>query len=174
VSAVQPLRISAHGLALAVPPGWEGRIRRQEVPGGAVARDQAQFRAHAVLHLADFPLPAERGDFGSGAVETMQSDHAFIALIEYHSSSAGTALFGSALGMPRELSTHDFSPRQLQRTIAGQAGTQRFFVEGNRAFCLYVVLGSMADRARAVPKVNAVLPVITIASPLPPQQLEAM
>lgn len=174
MSAVQPLRISAHGLALAVPPGWEGRIRRQQVPSVDVTGDRAQFRAHAVLHAADFPLPEERGDFGSGAVETMDSGNAFIALIEYHSSSAGTVLFRSALGMPRELSTQDFSPRQLQRTIAGQAGTQRFFVEGNRAFCLYVVVGSMADCARVVPKVNAALSAITIATPLPPQRLEAM
>ena len=168
------MRISAYGLGLDVPSGWEGRIRRQPLPSGAEASDRAQVRAHPVLHAADFPLPEERGDFGSGVVETMQSGHAFIALVEYHSSSAGTALFGSGLGMPRELSTQDFSPRQLQRTIAGQAGTQRFFVEGNRAFCLYVVLGSMADRARAVPRVNAVLPGITIATPLPTGLLEAM
>ena len=171
---MQPLRISAHGLALEVLPGWEGRIRRQQVPSGAVTSDRAQIRAHAVLHAADFPLPEERGDFGSGAVETMQAGHAFIALIEYHSSSVGTALFGSGLGMPRELSTEDFSPRQLQRTIAGQAGTQRFFVEDGRAFCLYVVLGSMDDRARVVPRVNAVLSAITIAAPVPPEWLEAM
>ncbi len=170
MSAVQPLRISAHGLALEVPPGWEGRIRRQQVPSS----DPTELRAHAVLHAADFPLPPERGDFGSGAVETMQSGHAFVALVEYHSSSAGTALFASGAGMPRELSTEDFSPRQLQRTIAGQAGTQRFFVEDGRAFCLYVVLGSMADRARAVPRVNAVLSAITIATPVAPEWLEAM
>jgi len=168
------MRISAHGLGLHVPPGWEGRIRRQQLPDGAPTSDRAQLRAHAVLHAADFVLPEERGDFGSGAVETMQSCHAFIALVEYHSSSVGTALFGSGLGIPRELSTDDFSPRQLQRTIAGQAGIQRFFVEGGRAFCLYVVLGSMAHRARVVPRVNAVLPAITISAPVPPEWIEAM
>lgn len=166
--------ISAHGLGLDVPSGWEGRIRRQALPSGAATSDRAQVRAHAVLHASNFPLLEERGDFGSGAVETMHSGHAFIALVEYHSSSVGTALFGSDVGMPRELSTGDFSPRQLQRTIAGQAGTQRFFVEDGRAFCLYVVLGSMADRARVVPLVNAVLPAITIAAPVPPEWLEAM
>ena len=168
------MRISAHGLDFHVPAGWEGRIRRQHAPSGATASERAEFRAHAVLHAADFLLPEERGDFGSGAVEKMSSGHAFIALVEYHASSAGTALFGSGTGMPRELSTEDFSPRQLQRTIAGQAGTQRFFVEDGRAFCLYVVLGSMAERALAVPRVNAVLPAITIAAPVPPEWLEAM
>jgi hypothetical protein len=168
------MRISAHGLDFDVPAGWEGRIRRQHAPSGATGSERAQFRAHAVLHAADFQLPEERGDFGSGAVETMSSHHAFVALVEYHSSSAGTALFGSGLAMPRELSTEDFSPRQLQRTIAGQAGAQRFFVEDGRAFCLYVVLGSMADRALVVPRVNAVLQAITIAAPVPPEWLEAM
>ena len=168
------MRISAHGLGLEVPSGWEARIRKQLLPSGARTPEAAQLRAHAVLHAANFPLLEERGDFGSGAVETMQSGHAFIALVEYHSSSVGTALFGSGVGMPRQLSTEDFSPRQLQRTIAGQAGTQRFFVEDGRAFCLYVVLGIMADRARVVPKVNAVLPAITIAAPVPPAWLEAM
>ena len=159
------MRISAHGLDIDVPSGWEGRIRKG--PHGT------QFRSHAVLHAADFPLSEERGDFGSGAVETMGAGHAFIALIEYDASSAGTALFASG-GMPRELRTDDFSPRQLQRTIAGQAGTQHFFVEEGRAFCLYVVLGSMAARGHVVPRVNAVLPTIRIAAPIPPEQLEAM
>ena len=104
----------------------------------------------------------------------MRSGHAFIALVEYHSSSAGTALFASGVAMPRELSTEEFSPRQLQRTIPGQAGAQRFFVEAGRAFCLYIVLGSMADRARVVPRVNAVLPGITISAPVPPDWAEAM
>ena len=168
------MRISAHGLTLDVPEGWEGRIRRQQLPSGAATSERAEFRAHPVLHASDFPLPEERGDFGSGAVESMQSGHAFLALVEYHSSSAGTALFRSGVGMPRELTTEDFSARQLQRTIPGQGGTQRFFVVDGRAFCLYVVLGSMAERARVVPRVNAVLGAITISEPVPPEWLEAM
>jgi hypothetical protein len=51
----------------------------------------------------------------------------------------------------------DFSPAQLQRTIPGQSGTQYFFSEGGRAFCLYVVLGSHARRAHLVRKVRDVL-----------------
>lgn len=168
------MRISAHGLALDVPAGWEGRIRKHHVPDGVETSVTPKFRSHAILHAADFPLPAERGDFGSGAVESMRSSQAFLALVEYHSSSVGNALFASGAGMPRELDTGDFSPRQLQRTLAGQAGAQRFFVDHGRAFCLYVVLGSMAGRARAVPRVNAALAAITIGAPTPPDWAEAM
>ncbi len=167
------MRISAHGLAVDLPTGWEGRIRRQPLPVEAGCADTPKFRSHAMLHAADFPLPDERGDFGSGAVETMRSHHAFIALVEYGSGSAGTALFASG-GMPRELRTDEFSGRQLQRTLRGQGGVQRFFVEEGRAFCLYVVLGSMADRGRVVPRVNAVLSAISISAALPPEWLEAM
>jgi hypothetical protein len=167
------MRISAHGLALEVPTGWEGRIRRATLPVEAAGTDSPQFRANAILHAADFPLPDERGDFGSGAVETMRSNHAFLALVEYGSASAGTALFASGR-MPRELGTDDFSSRQLQRTLRGQGGLQRFFVEEGRAFCLYVVLGSMADRSRVVPRVNAVLSAISISAAVPPEWLEAL
>ena len=168
------MRISAHGLAMDLSPGWEGRIRKHRLPERAGPSCTPAFRSHAVLHAANFPLPAERGDFGSGAVERMRPLHAFLALVEYHASAAATALFAPGEGMPRRLDPGDFSPRQLQRTLAGQAGAQRFFVEAGRAFCLYVVLGSMADRARVVPMVNAVLPAITIAAPVPPEWAEAM
>jgi len=149
------VRISAFGLALDAPPGWDVRIRRHQ---------QASARTHPVLHTANFALPEERGDFGSGAVEGMGPGQAFVALIEYHPGSARSALFSSNAGMPRYVGTGDFSPRQLQRTIPGQGGTQVFFVEGGRAFCLYIVLGSMANRGRVVPRVNATLHSIEIVS----------
>ena len=163
------MRIDAYGLGLEVPTGWEGRIRRQVLP----PETAPEFRSHAVLHAGDFALPDERGDFGSGAVEGLRPSQAFFALVEYDASSAGTALFASS-GMPRELRTDEFSSRQLQRTLRGQGGVQRFFVEEDRAFCLYVVLGSMAERSRVVPRVNAVLETVTIAAAVPPELLEAL
>ncbi len=188
------MRISRFGLALDAPPGWDARIRRhrpavepatsahdlspsdarilgvhRNTGAGVVARPE--LRVHPVLHAADFALPEERGDFGSGAVETMRSDQAFVALVEYHRDSAGTALFSSQLGMPRQMGADDFSPRQLQRTIRGQGGAQVFFVEAGRAFCLYVVLGSMANRHQVVPRVNVALSAIEIVSPVPHESL---
>ena len=163
------MKLSAHGLALDLPTGWEGRIRRERLPAGA----SPTLRSHAVLHAGDFPLPDDRGDFGSGAVESLASSQAFVALVEYGAGSAGAALF-AAIGMPRELGADEFGPRQLQRTLPGQGGVQRFFVEEGRAFCLYVVLGGMGERGRVVPRVNAVLSAITISATAPPEWLEAM
>ena len=175
------MRIDRFGLALDAPSGWDARIRRHRPAAAPVSAahdlspsdarilgvrrpvDAASVgRVHPVLHAADFALPEERGDFGSGAVESMRSDHAFIALVEYHRDSAATALFSAQSGMPRQMGADDFSPRQLQRTIRGQGGTQVFFVEAGRAFCLYVVLGSMANRHQVVPRVNVALSAIEI------------
>jgi hypothetical protein len=161
------VRISAYGLAVDAPPGWEARIRRLADQPAA-----DRLRAHPMLHAADFALPEERGDFGSGAVETMAPSQAFIALIEYDPSSAGTALFSSKVAMPLQVHADDFSPHQLQRTLRGQAGTQTFFADGGRAFCLYVVLGSMANRHHAVPRVNALLSAIEIEPLVAPDLME--
>ena len=161
------MRISAYGLAVDVPSGWEARIRRLAPAGDG-------FRAHPVLHAADFALPEERGDFGSGAVEKLGPSQAFIALIEYDPSSAGTALFSSNVAWPLQVGIDDFSTHQLQRTIRGHAGTQRFLVDGGRAFCLYVVLGSMASRHHAVPRVNAILSTIEIEPLVAPDLAEML
>ena len=171
------MRISRFGLALDAPSGWDARIRRHcstveprrrgDLSVGRPIRRASACRGPLRRHFA---LPEERGDFGSGAVESMRSDQAFIALVEYHHDSATTALFSSHSGMPRQMGADDFSPRQLQRTIRGQGGIQVFFVEAGRAFCLYVVLGSMANRHQVVPRVNVALSAIEIVSPLLPRE----
>jgi len=122
------------------------------------------FTIYPVLHAADFPLPDQRGDFGSGAVENMRASEAFIALVEYQAESARTPLFAHS-GIPRQVSADAFSPLQLQRTLRGQAGWQRFFVEKGRAFCLYVVLGGFANRSVVVPRVNSTLARLEVDTP---------
>ena len=92
------------------------------------------------MHLANFALPEQRGDFGSGAVDVMRSGDVLVVLFEYGPESIGQALFRRR-GVPRNLRPDMFSGSALQRTVPGQAGTQIFFTEADRAFCLYVVLG---------------------------------
>ncbi|HVM41755.1 MAG TPA: hypothetical protein VM618_13350 [Acidimicrobiia bacterium] len=140
--------LRAHGLAISLPPGWEGAIVRRRANPGEATRP--------VTHLATFPLPPARGDFGAGAVEGMGSGDVFVALFEYGPESVGTPLF-SEHGMPIPLRPDDFHPTQLQRRLPGQAGVQRFFTLAGRAFSLYVVLGSHRRRHATVPVVNAVL-----------------
>ena len=140
--------LTGHGITVALPRGWEGAISWREAGEGETT--------HPVAHIGSFPLPAHRGDFGSLAVDRMGPSDAFIVLLEYHPSSAGTPLFARP-GLPRSVTPGDFDPSALQRPVVGHAGTQAFFTEAARAFCLYVVLGAYRNRARIVPKVNSVL-----------------
>ena len=143
------------GLTIILPPGWEGGIApRTVMPDGAVRQ--------SVTHVANFPLPPHRGDYGGGAVDVMHPGDALIVLLEFSPDSAGEALFKST-GLPRELRASDFSRDTLQQRIEGHGGVQRFFHEANRAFCLYVVVGSYLDRADVLPAVNTVLRSVEIA-----------
>ena len=151
--------LSSSGVTVGLPTGWEGEIfnrapeagaqrgLRTEIGNGEVARN--------VIHLANFALPAERGDFGSGAVELMNSGAVLVILFEHGPESADTPLFARR-GVP-QLSPDEFDPQQMQRTLSGQSGRQIFFNEAGRAFCLYVVLGAHRQRGLLVPMVNEVL-----------------
>jgi hypothetical protein len=114
------------------------------------------------MHVANFALPGEVGDFGGGAVELMRNGDAFVSLVDYGPGAAGTALF-STTRLPLPLQTDQFDPATLQRTLQGQSGVQRFFTTAGRGFCLYVVLGAHLFRARTMPAVNAALRTLTIS-----------
>jgi hypothetical protein len=155
-------RLQQSGLDIDLPPGWEGRIftRSAEpvvarVPEGS-ATDSSAERTLPILHVANFGLPGEVGDFGGGAVELMRTGHAFVSLVDYGADAAGTPLFSSAQ-VPLPLRTDQFDPDTLQRPLPGQSGVQRFFTASGRGFCLYVVLGAHLFRARVVPAVNDAL-----------------
>jgi hypothetical protein len=152
-------RLSGLAVHVDLPPGWDGRIYRRtsDEPGvGAADAMRTVASSHAVLHAGSFPLPADRGDYGSGAVEVMRREDVLVMLVEHGPASADTALFATP-GPPRRLSSDDFSPSALLRAIPGQGGTQVFFSAKGRAFCLYVVLGDYEQRDRAVPVVNSLL-----------------
>ncbi|HET6793465.1 MAG TPA: hypothetical protein VFH45_03425 [Acidimicrobiales bacterium] len=146
-------RISAYGITVDVPAGWDGRIYRREADVGETT--------HAALHVASFPLPGRRGDFGSGAVEAMTADDVLLVLLEYHPDSAGAPLFQSSV--PVSLDPAAFSGSSLQRPLAGQGGMQRFCTASGRAFCLYAVLGNLAARGRLVPRLDGVLATLSVA-----------
>ena len=180
------MNLSGHGIRAALPTGWEGAIVRQPGvdvaaarfhtqglgdggPGGGATAAAASSGASEVLHsrpvvhLANFALPSDRGDFGSGAVETMGANDVFLSLVEYGPENVGTALFADP-GPPRRLDPAEFHPRALQRTLPRQAGYQAFFTAGHRPFCLYVVLGEMRNAVALVGAANAVLDGLEIGS----------
>ena len=137
------MRLAAHGIRVELPQSWEGRIvRRGEAP--------------ATLHAANFALPAEDSDFGTSAVANMPADGVLVVLTEYESDLAGSALF-AARGLPAPLPGDAARPETLVRRLPGQAGVQRFFTHAGRAFCLYVVVGSVESRAKLVGHANALL-----------------
>jgi hypothetical protein len=141
-------KLAAHGLAVGLPTGWEGRIQRRSV---SVATEQTQ----PVVHLANFALPEHRDDFGGGVTPLMRSPDVFVVLFEYGPESLGTRMF-AAQGVPR-VSADMFGSKRLQRPLPGQIGCQRFFTANGRPFCLYVVAGSRAYLPRIIAEVNAVL-----------------
>ena len=148
------MNIDAHGIAVALPSGWEGAI--------AGPSPKSDAPAPPVVHLTTAALGPNRGDFGSGTVEDLGPDDVFLALVEYGTDCVGTPMFATA-GLPRRLRLRDFNRRALQRTIDGQCGQQVFFTEAGRAFCLYVVLGRDSDIAPLVDRVHAALDGVRIS-----------
>lgn len=159
------MRLESHGISTDLPAGWEGRIALAAPTPRAGTKANAQGvgptghpaeQAFPVAHLGNFPLPQNRGDFGSGAVDVMGADDVLIVLAEYGPECVGTKLF-SHRNLPTELTPNMFSGSALQRTLPGQAGAQIWCTVANRAFCVYVVLGRQSNAVRVLPQAKAAL-----------------
>jgi hypothetical protein len=148
------VQLRAHGLTVAVPRAWDARVYRRDP-------EEVDERTFAIVHAGTFPLPRDRGDYGSGAVDVMGPDDVFVSLLEHDPEAVGTALFRRK-GLPK-IRPSDFEPGALQRTLTGQSGCQYFFSTERRAFCLYVVLGSHARRVRLVPKARKLVAGLSIS-----------
>jgi hypothetical protein len=146
-------KLTRAGLEIELPDGWDGRIYRREADADAVTRQ--------ALHAANFALPANLGDYAVGAAERMQTGDVLVVLLEFDPASAGQGLFGNE-GLPSLLAADDFSPTAMPRPVPGRTAAQWFFTLADRAFCLYVVLGSHAERAAVLPLANAVVKTLKI------------
>jgi hypothetical protein len=152
--------LSAQGLTVTLPSGWEARIARRSPTAAAIGE-----RTYPVMHLASFPLPEQRDDFGGNVTRLMRSSDTFVTLFEYGPESVNQKLFATK-GVP-QLTASLFSPTKLQRRVAGQVGTQLFFQQGGRAFCLYVVAGSRASLPSIIANVNRALTALHIQAVRP-------
>jgi hypothetical protein len=143
----------AGGLRLEIPAGWEARVRRQ-------APSQPGRPGNVLLHASTIALPEQRGDFGSGVVERLGADDAFVAIFEYDEKDASKVLFRvTRIPVPKP---SDFSPDVLQRTIGDNTGAQWFFSVAGRPFSMHAVLGSHARRAPGATKVARLLQGLTV------------
>jgi len=149
--------LRAHGIEATLPTGFEGRIFIRPSTGREVP--------YPVANFATFALPADVGDFGSGAVTLMGTSDIFATLFEYGPESLGKPLFARQ-GMPLILSSDDFRPYVLRRGLSGQSGSQWFFTEAGRPFTLYVVLGSHVRRNQLLPRVNDLIGALSVAPTL--------
>jgi hypothetical protein len=115
----EPPVVTMEGLAVGVPRGWEVRIRKAP----EVDREERRF---PVIHASTEPLPNDRADYGGGVVETLGSRSVFVSLVEFGEEALGSNLFPVVVELPT-VTSNMFHPFQLQRRIAGQAGSQTFF-----------------------------------------------
>jgi hypothetical protein len=163
VSPVRP--IEQRGVSVDAPAGCEARLRTRTPDADEIVADAVGAAAagdeRLVLHVSTVDLPAHRGDFGGGVVEQLGPNDVFVAVLELEPDQAASA-FVRRQGIPRTIAPGRYATDTMQRTIHGQAGTQVFFAEAGRAFCLYVVLGSHARRNELAPTVNRILERITI------------
>ena len=150
------MQLKSEGASLRLPSTWEAEVDK----GSGEAEPGSVSLATPRIHLANFPLPLERGDFGSGAVERMTAGDVLICLLEESPTAIGSRLF-EQVGMP-VIVADDFRTDGMQRPIQGQSGAQKFFHVNGRAFALYIVLGSHLSRATLVPEINEILSGIEI------------
>ena len=127
------MRLAAHGIALDLPAGWDGRVWSR--PGGG-----------PVLHAANVALPAERrrlrhrGDGGACRPTASWSSSSTTA-------RPTPARRSTRPPAPTRVDPGELSPATLLHRRPGQRGLQRFFTASGRAMCLYVVVGSAAHAA---------------------------
>jgi hypothetical protein len=141
------VRLSAHGISLELPQGWDGRIWSRE--GGG-----------PVVHAANVPLPPSDGDFATLAAQSLPADGVVVVLVDYGPADAGTPLFANA--PPTGIDPGELRPQTLLRRRPGQRGLQRFFTSAGRAMCLYVVVGSAAHAADLSAAVSGVLATLRV------------
>ena len=158
-------RITAHGIVADPPRGWDAIIYQRPVePPGAVAQalQVAPETPMPILHLANFALPNERGDYGGGVVTNMRTGGIFVAVLQHHPSEVGTALFAGRT-TPWPLRPDDVDPNAMPRRFEGGAGHQSFFVAAGRPYCLFVVIAGYDQRGRLVPLANEALATVAFS-----------
>ncbi len=141
-------RLASHGIGIDVPKGWEGRIFVPDLDPPAINLP--------ILHLTDAVLTVERSSYAPELAARAGGSGTLLALLEFDHTLANVGLYGPR-GLHLPLTRGRFHHRALQFPSRVQEGHQRFFSEGDRAFCLYVVLGTGRGVDRRLGQVNRAL-----------------
>ena len=118
-------QLSAHGISVETPPGWEGRIFRRRQHGEVASASAVGAAAPAgeltfpVVHVATIPLPSDDADYASDAVTELGPSDSIVVVKEFAPANAQQALFAAG-GIPRVLDADAFAPGALQRLVAGR------------------------------------------------------
>lgn len=142
-------RIARHGVSIALPPGWSGRIySRQAPPRGR----------GVILHAANFRLPARDDDVATKAIARMTPQSVLILFLETGGEHSGAAR-RRALRIGREdfLRGFDGVPRDL-------AFARVSFAASGRLFEAWVLIGARPAPPPLVQKANEALATLVVAS----------
>jgi hypothetical protein len=158
-------RIAAHGITADPPRGWDAVIyRRPPQAHGVVglALNAAPETPLPILHLGNFALPPERGDYGGNVVGAMRTGGVFVSVLEHAPADLDTPLFARRVP-PWPLPPDALNPNALPRRFDGGAGHQSFFVAAGRPYCLFVVIAGYAQRVRLVAEANEALATVSFS-----------
>jgi hypothetical protein len=106
--------------------------------------------------VANFQLPPGLADYGDELYTLLGPADVFVAVIDFGPLAPDQQLF-TYKGMPVPLGTDDFNEDAAVRGLQGGTASQQFFQANERGYCLYVVIGSHAERGDVLTEVNDVL-----------------
>ena len=122
-------RLTAHGVSIEVPPGWEGRVSRRGGP----------LPGAAIISVGSFPISAREGGTPLTPPREMQREDVLLVLSE-------------------TLPNQKLPPERPRIEAVGRRGSvDRYFVASGRAFLLHATFGSRRPPARMIGHANDVL-----------------
>jgi hypothetical protein len=140
--------LAGHGLSIGLPSGWEGRIFVSDLPAPAVNLP--------VMHATDLALTSERSTFAPEIAARAGGTGTLVTLAEFESRLANVGLYEpTTLGLP--IRRQDLHANALQVPAPELEGHQRFCSLGERAFALYVVVGTGPGFGDRLHRVNEIL-----------------
>lgn len=148
--------VRGSGIVIDLRPGWEADIGSR----GPVAYGTQRTDARpTIMHVANFQLPPERGDYGGDLLIRLGPGDVFVSMIDFGPVTDEQVLFARE-GIPIPLTANDFLPDAIVLGLPNRSAAQRFFRARGHGYCLYVVLGSHRERADVLDDLNDALATI--------------